>query len=109
VPRVTTRRAAPQVAFDELSTLLPDWQISLRAKGRRPGTVTSYLTVAKTFNAFLVANGMPTSASAITREHIEHSSITPSPRPSRSTTEPFSSCSSFWWMTARLALARWNG
>jgi site-specific recombinase XerD len=30
------------------------------------------MTVAKTFNAFLVANGMPTRASAITREHIEH-------------------------------------
>lgn len=32
----------------------------------------SYVTVAKTFNAFLVEQGMPTRASAITREHVEH-------------------------------------
>jgi site-specific recombinase XerD len=60
------------MTYDDLSTLLPDWQISLRAKGRRPRTILSYTTVAKTFNAFLVANGMPTKVSAITREHIEH-------------------------------------
>jgi hypothetical protein len=32
----------------------------------------SYLTMAKTFNAFLVEEGMPTRAAAITREHVEH-------------------------------------
>jgi hypothetical protein len=52
--------------------MLPDWQISLRAKGRRPATIMSYLTMAKTFNAFLVEQRMPTRAAAITREHVEH-------------------------------------
>jgi len=58
--------------YDDLATLLPDWQISLRARNRRPLTVKSYLSVARAFYAFLVANGMPTRVSAITREHIDH-------------------------------------
>jgi site-specific recombinase XerD len=69
---VTLRQATPTITYDDLATLLPDWQISLKAKGRRAGTIASYLTVARTFNAFLVAQGMPTRVSAITREHIEH-------------------------------------
>ena len=58
--------------FDDLATLLPDWQISLRAHGRRPTTITGYLQVARSFHTFLAANGMPTRVSAITREHVEH-------------------------------------
>jgi site-specific recombinase XerD len=58
--------------YDDLATLLPDWQISLRAHNRRPGTISGYLQVARSFHAFLAANGMPTRASAITREHVEH-------------------------------------
>jgi site-specific recombinase XerD len=69
---VPIRQAAPQIAYDDLATLLPDWQIHLEAHRRQPRTVSSYLTVGRTFNAFLVANGMPTKVSAITREHIEH-------------------------------------
>jgi site-specific recombinase XerD len=69
---VTIRQATPKVSYDDLAALLEDWQISLKAKGRRPGTISSYLIVARTFNAFLVANGMPTKVSAISREHIEH-------------------------------------
>ena len=58
--------------FDDLATLLPDWQISLRANGRQPGTIMSYLATGRAFHAFLAANGMPTRVSAISREHIEH-------------------------------------
>jgi site-specific recombinase XerD len=69
---VAIRQTTPTIAYDDLAALVDDWQISLKAKGRRAGTISSYLTVARTFNAFLVAQGMPTKASAITREHIEH-------------------------------------
>jgi site-specific recombinase XerD len=69
---VTVRQAPPQIAYDDLAALLPDWQIHLEARRRRPGTISSYLTVGRTLNRFLVANGMPTKVSAITREHVEH-------------------------------------
>ena len=65
-------RQAPAVALNDLATLLPDWQISLRAKGRQPGTILSYLNVARAFHAFLVQQGMPTAVTSITREHVEH-------------------------------------
>jgi site-specific recombinase XerD len=58
--------------YDDLVTLLPDWEIHLRARNRRPLTVRSYLSVARAFYAFLVANGMPTRVPAITSEHVEH-------------------------------------
>ncbi|GAB3623843.1 tyrosine recombinase XerC [Mariniluteicoccus endophyticus] len=60
------------VAPDDLAALLPDWQIHLRAKGRSAGTINSYLNVARTFVAYLVAQGMPTGANAVAREHVEH-------------------------------------
>jgi hypothetical protein len=56
----------------DLATLLPDWRISLRAKGRSQGTILSYLNVATNFHGFLVANGMPTTVTSIKREHVEH-------------------------------------
>ena len=67
-----TRQAPPATAYNELATLLPDWQISLRARGRQSGTINSYLNCARALNAFLVANGMPTAVTSITREHVEH-------------------------------------
>jgi len=60
------------VPLNDLAALLPDWQISLRAKGRQPGTILSYLNVARAFHAFLVQQGMPTAVTSITREHVEH-------------------------------------
>jgi site-specific recombinase XerD len=59
-------------ALDDLGTLLPDWKLHLRAKARQPRTVDSYLEVASAFVGYLVDRGMPTSVSAIKREHIEH-------------------------------------
>jgi hypothetical protein len=40
-------RQAPAMAPKDLATLMPDWQISLRAKCRQPGTILSYLNVAR--------------------------------------------------------------
>jgi site-specific recombinase XerD len=50
----------------------PDWNVHLRARGRTRGTRDSYMVVARTFVAYLQSKGMPTSASGVTREHIEH-------------------------------------
>src|SRR4051794_14858047 len=58
-------------ALDSLADLLPDWQVHLRAKNRRPQTIASYLVVGRTFLDYLTAHGMPTNAGGITREHIE--------------------------------------
>ena len=58
--------------FDDLAVLLPDWQISLRARGRIKGTIDDYLNCARSFYGFLVVNGMPTEVSSIKREHVEH-------------------------------------
>lgn len=67
---MTATRQAPTA--DDLATLLPDWRISLKARGRQPTTVHSYLTVGEAFLDFLHAQGMPTAVSSITREHVEH-------------------------------------
>lgn len=69
-----TDPAAPATvaaAVDDLSTLLPDWSTHLRAKGRSRATINSYLTVGRAFIAYLTAQGMPTGAGAVTREHVE--------------------------------------
>lgn len=69
---MTTRQAHKAVVYNDLAALLPDWEISLKARGRRPGTISSYLICARNLNAFLAANGMPTVVTSITREHVEH-------------------------------------
>jgi site-specific recombinase XerD len=68
---VATRQAAAATVYNNLETLLSDWEISLRARGRQPGTIESYLTCARAFHAFLLSRGMPTAVTSITREHIE--------------------------------------
>jgi site-specific recombinase XerD len=59
------------VAPDDLAALLPDWRTSLRAAGRQPQTISSYMTVGEAFRRYATKNGMPTTVGAITREHIE--------------------------------------
>lgn len=71
-PAAAPPATAPTAAVDDLGSLVKDWRISLRARGRAKGTIESYVAVAQTFHAFLLANGMPTAASSITREHVEH-------------------------------------
>ena len=65
------RQPVSQIAPDELGELITDWSVHLRAKGRQRSTIASYVTVATTFLGYLRDAGMPTSASVITREHIE--------------------------------------
>jgi site-specific recombinase XerD len=65
---VTTRQA---VAAGDLATLLTDWSRHLRARNLSPRTIASYTATGEEFRAWLTAQGMPTAAAAITREHIE--------------------------------------
>lgn len=57
--------------MDDLRVLLPDWRVHLRARNLAASTITSYLKVAENLLAYLVAQGMPTTAEGIAREHIE--------------------------------------
>src|SRR5690625_6874742 len=69
---VSTNHALNQNAGIPLIDLLDDWRVHLRAKGRRPLTIDSYLAAGRTLCTYLEANGMPADAAAITREHLEH-------------------------------------
>jgi site-specific recombinase XerD len=62
----------PVATLDRLADLLPDWEVHLRAKGRSKQTIASYLVIGRAFEAYLTEKGMPTSAAAIAREHVEH-------------------------------------
>jgi hypothetical protein len=68
---MTSSAHANESKFAQVRALLPEWQISLKARGGRPGTIARYVTVANRFNAFLVAEGAPTKVSALTHEHVE--------------------------------------
>jgi site-specific recombinase XerD len=67
-PRVQT---PPALDLDDIRTLLPDWRRHLRAKNRTVGTIDSYLRCGTNLAEWLTAQGMPTTVSAVTREHIE--------------------------------------
>jgi site-specific recombinase XerD len=69
---VPARQAPPATIYNDLVALLPDWEISLKARGRQPTTIDSYLICARNLYNFLVSRGMPTTVTSITREHIEH-------------------------------------
>src|SRR3954468_7866873 len=62
--------AAPP-AMDDLSVLLPDWRTHLRSRNVAPSTIASYLKVGDNLLVWLREAGMPTSATGITREHLE--------------------------------------
>jgi site-specific recombinase XerD len=51
--------------------LLEDWRSSLRARGRSPATISSYLTVGACLSAYLTATGMPRRVEGLHREHVE--------------------------------------
>lgn len=78
------------LALDDLRELLPDFQRHLKAKNKAPNTIDSYLKVAGDFVDFLVEQGMPTGASAVSREHVEHFFVTMQERPNARTGEPLS-------------------
>lgn len=64
-------RLAEAPAVDDLAVLLPDWRRHLRAMNRAPKTIASYLQCGEALLGYLAANGMPTAASGITRDHLE--------------------------------------
>ena len=68
---MASTEAASATAVDDLGVLLDDWKRHLRAVNRAPSTISSYLTVAENFRAYLIAQGMPTAVASITREHVE--------------------------------------
>lgn len=67
--------------LDDLSELLTDWERSLRSSNRSPRTVQIYHDAGRAFLAFLQAQGLPTTVSAITREHVEKFMINLAERP----------------------------
>src|SRR5215212_7665579 len=58
-------------AVDDLNVLLPDWRTHLRARNVAPSTIASYLRVGENLLEFLRVAGMPTTAGAIARDHLE--------------------------------------
>jgi len=62
---------AQVAALDDLDELLHDWTRHLRATNRAPSTIASYLRVGTAFLSYLREAGMPTTASAVSREHVE--------------------------------------
>lgn len=63
--------AATALGIDDLRTLLPDWQIHLKARNVAPSTISSYQRCALNLVTFLVERGMPTTVTGVKREHIE--------------------------------------
>jgi site-specific recombinase XerD len=62
---------APNLTAGDLRTLRRSFVISLNSEGKSPRTRQSYLEALDQLTTFLEDQGMPTSASSITREHVE--------------------------------------
>ncbi|WOQ15642.1 tyrosine-type recombinase/integrase [Raineyella sp. W15-4] len=71
--RQAVPKTAPTVSVDpdELAVLLPDWEIHLKALNRSPRTISSYVKCGSDLLDYLTAQGMPTRAQAIRRDHLE--------------------------------------
>jgi site-specific recombinase XerD len=59
------------LSVGDLRNLIPDFERSLRAGNKSPKTVKIYGEAARGLVGFLVAQGMPTDAAKIHREHVE--------------------------------------
>src|SRR4051812_25644136 len=55
----------------ELASLIPSFERSLRAQRKSPKTIKAYGEAARQLAVFLHANGMPTAAANVKREHVE--------------------------------------
>ncbi len=66
-----TKKTQQTRAPDDLRHLLGDFERSLRAANKSPRTITIYTDSARWLIEFLLAKGMPTAASGVTRDHIE--------------------------------------
>lgn len=85
--RMTT---SATLAVDDLRTLTPDWRRHLKAVNKAPSTIETYSTVADELVSFLVVQGMPTTATGVGREHLEHYLVHLSERPNKRTGKPIS-------------------
>jgi site-specific recombinase XerD len=65
------KRAVSRTAPGDLRELVPSWDRSLRAARRSAKTRKNYLEAAGQLLAYLEAQGMPTQAAAVRREHVE--------------------------------------
>jgi len=68
---MTTRADSPTGQADNLTYLLPSFELHLRATNRSPRTIQSYLETARQFASFLDANALPSEPTAVTRRHVE--------------------------------------
>ena len=71
IPDSKTRTAAPEQPFDNLPVLAASFRRTLLAENKAPRTIQKYLEACRLLTEFLDSGGMPTTLSAITREHIE--------------------------------------
>jgi site-specific recombinase XerD len=62
---------ATSLSVNDLRLLVPDFERALRAAGKQPKTLRVYGDAARLLIDFFIANGMPTEADKITREHVE--------------------------------------
>src|SRR5438067_5432067 len=68
---LTTNHNAADTEVGSIARLAESWAISLAAENKSPRTIGGYTETLRQFATFLAARGMPTIASAVTREHIE--------------------------------------
>lgn len=66
-----TAPASPALDPGQLVDLLSSWELHLRAANLSPRTIQSYLEAAGQLVEHLANTGMPTTAAAVTREHVE--------------------------------------
>jgi site-specific recombinase XerD len=62
---------AAAAAVSGIGPLALSFELALHALNRSPKTIKSYMGAVRIFEAFLVAEGMPTTVGRITREHVE--------------------------------------
>ena len=68
----TQTRSIPGLNLDsDLAVNMDSWAMSLKANGRRPATVQSYLTSVSAFDKFLRSKGMPRKVASLRRDHVE--------------------------------------
>jgi site-specific recombinase XerD len=95
------------LALDDLRELLPDWTRHLKASNKAPNTIASYLRIASELVDYLLSQGMPTAASAVGREHLEHYLVHLQERPNRRTGKPLAAANIAKHYRSLQQLFRW--